>query len=140
MERAGPGFEILEHTADVGVRARAGTIEGAFEQATWGLAEIAGIRTEREGEAVEISLEGEDPGALLVDWLSEVLWLHDSRDALLGDVSVSEVSTSRLRGRVALVPRGDEVVEGTQVKAVTYHRLRVEEQDGGWIVEVYLDV
>ena len=38
------GFELLEHTADVGIRAWAGSLEEAFEQATEGLAEAIGKR------------------------------------------------------------------------------------------------
>lgn len=111
-----------------------------FVQATLGLADVAGIRTtEEDGERVAIDLDGRDPGALLVDWLSEVLWLHDSRDALLGGIEVDEVGDG-VRGAVSLVPRGDRSAEGTQVKAVTYHRLRVAPLDDGWTAEVYLDV
>ena len=36
------GFELLEHTADVGIRARGATLEEAFEQATLGLAVVLG--------------------------------------------------------------------------------------------------
>jgi SHS2 domain-containing protein len=133
-------FEILEHTADVGVRATAGTLEGVFAEATRGLVEIAGIAGAEGGERVELELEGEDPAGLLVDWLSEVLWLHDSRDAFVGGVEVDEVSSRRVRGSVILAPRGERAARGTQVKAVTYHRLHVGREDGGWRAEVYLDV
>ena len=81
------GFELLEHTADVGIRARGATLEEAFEQATLGLAEVQGAlapgpeegapdpeepsRESREAVAVEVSAA--DPGGLVVDWLNEVL-------------------------------------------------------------------
>lgn len=133
-------FEILEHTADVGVRATAETLEEVFVQATRGLADIAGIGCNEAGERVRVELDGDDPAALLVDWLSEVLWLHDSRDALLGGVHVEQVDGTGVRGWVTLVPRGERIAEGTQVKAITYHRLRVAAGDEGWTAEVYLDV
>ncbi len=75
------GFEILEHTADVGVRSTGATPEECFEQATLGLADIMGIWRPDGGEEVALELEAADLGALLVDWLSEVVYLHDSRDA-----------------------------------------------------------
>jgi len=133
-------FEVLEHTADVGVRATAGTLEGVFVEATRGLAEIAGIAGDERGERVGLELSGEDPAGLLVDWLSEVLWLHDSRDAFVGRIEVDEVSPHGVRGSVTLTPRGDRAAQGTQVKAVTYHRLHVGRENGGWTAEVYLDV
>ncbi|MFN2489760.1 MAG: archease [Actinomycetota bacterium] len=134
------GYEILEHTADVGLRATGATIEECFEQATRGLAYIAGIDRPGAGERIDILLESDDLGALLVDWLSEVLYLHDARDALLAGVEISEVAGGRVSGSVTLTPRAEEAVEGTQVKAVTYHKLRIGRTPGGFLAEVYLDV
>jgi SHS2 domain-containing protein len=133
-------FEILEHTADVGIRATGATIEEAFEQATWGLADIMGIARRGPGSTVAVQVSADDLGSLLVDWLSEFLWLHDSRDSLLAAVEVLAVEGGWARGALTLTPRGDEVVAGTQVKAVTYHQLAVEEGPDGWIARVFVDV
>jgi SHS2 domain-containing protein len=140
QSRAMGTFEILEHTADVGILARGDTVEEAFEQATLGLADIMGISQPGRGSPVAVEVAGDDLGSLLVDWLSEVLWLHDSRDALLGDVEVLSVQNGRAAGAVTLVPRGDAAVAGTQVKAITYHQLRVEKGPGGWTARVFVDV
>jgi SHS2 domain-containing protein len=133
------GFELLEHTADVGIRARGPTLEGAFEQATLGLAEVLGVWRPLPGERVEIALEGDDPGGLLVDWLNEVLYLHEVREAALGGVRVDRVADRRVNGWVVLVA-GAGAPEGISVKAATLHHLRVAQERGGWLVEVYLDV
>jgi SHS2 domain-containing protein len=133
------GFEILEHTADVGVRAFGDSLPELFEQATRGLANVAGIWTTGEGEQVEVAVEGDDLGGLLVDWLSEILWLHDSRDMLLTSVDVAWVDRG-VKGNVRLLARGSRSATGTQVKAVTYHQLRVERIATGWEADVYLDV
>jgi protein archease len=149
---AGAGFELLEHTADVGVRARGATLEEAFEQATLGLAEVQGAPAPEEGtagggepmagsgERVAVRVAAPDPGALLVDWLSEVLWLAETRAAAVAGVRVERVGDGAAAGSVVLVS-GGPAPDGTFVKAVTYHRLRVEpDPGGGWLVEVYLDV
>lgn len=133
-------FEILEHTADVGVGAEGATLSEVFEQATLGLADIMGIHAPGAGEELDIEVEAPDSGALLVDWLSEILWLHDSRDALLGGVEAVEVTETRARGRVTLVPRAGGDVEGTQVKAITYHQLEVEPAGSRWRAQVFVDV
>jgi SHS2 domain-containing protein len=134
------GHEILEHTADVGVRAWAETLEECFEQATWGLAEIIGIARPGRGESTHIALEASDAGALLVDWLNEVLYLHDTHDAAIGRVRVASVTEEHVAGTVDLIPRGADPSEGTQVKAVTYHQLRVERRAEGFVAQVYFDV
>ena len=139
MSDVSGGFEILEHTADVGVRATAATVEGVFEQATLGLLEITGAAAAGTGERIPISVEAGDLGALLVDWLEEVLYLQDARDAIVGEVSVTRIADGRAEGSVAIAPR-DRDLEGTAVKAITYHQLSVEEVEGAWIAVVYFDI
>jgi SHS2 domain-containing protein len=134
------GFELLEHTADVGIRARGATLEEAFEQATLGLAEVLGAMRPGPGVTVAVEVTAGDPGALLVDWLNEVLWLHEVRGhAGVAAVRVERVEGGRAAGAVTFSST-DPPAEGTFVKAVTYHRLRVGRDAGGWLAEVYLDV
>jgi SHS2 domain-containing protein len=136
------GFELLEHTADVGIRAWAGSLEEAFERATEGLAEVLGALRpgDGDGEPVPVEVTADDLGGLLVDWLNEVLWLREVRQAALAGVEVERVGDGVARGTVALAS-GGAAPDGTFVKAVTYHRLRVEpDPGGGWLLEVYLDV
>src|SRR5829696_10503428 len=66
------GYELLEHTADVGIRARGPTLETAFEQATEGLADVLGALApgwspggSEPGEAVAVRVAADDPGGLL---------------------------------------------------------------------------
>ena len=136
----GARFELLEHTADIGIQARGATLEEAFEQATLGLAEVQGALAPGPGEPVAVEVSAPDPGGLLVDWLNEVLWLREVRQAALAGVRVERVGEGTAGGSLLLAP-GGPAPEGTFVKAVTYHRLRVEPAPaGGWLVEVYLDV
>ncbi len=133
------GFEILEHTADVGVRGWGETVEAAFRQATLGLLDIVGAWQPGRGERETIEVEAHDLGALLVDWLSEVLYLQDTRDVVVSAVELSSVDKGRATGWVELVTR-PQAIEGTAVKAVTYHQLDVRQADDGWIAQVYLDI
>jgi SHS2 domain-containing protein len=136
------GFELLAHTADVGVRARGATLEEAFEQATVGLADVLGAwRPQGAGaEAVAVEVTGGDHGGLLVDWLNEVLWAHEvRRHAAIVAVRVERVAGGRAAGTVGFSTTAPPA-DGTSVKAATYHRLRVDRDDGGWLAEVYLDV
>ena len=135
------GYELLEHTADVGIRARGPTLEAAFEQATRGLAEVLGaLAPEGSTEPVAVEVSAGDPGGLLVDWLNEVLWLREVHQARMAGVRVERVGDGTAAGWVAF-SGDDPPPDGTLVKAVTYHRLRVEPgPGGGWLIEVYLDV
>jgi SHS2 domain-containing protein len=134
-------FEILEHTADIGLRLFGDSREELFEAAAEGLATLQGVWLPGEGEDVPIDVSGGDLSGLLVAWLDEVLYLLESRDAVLGMVEVRSVRDARLAGVVRLAPRGDRDVDSVGVKATTLHRIRLErEPNGTWSADVYLDV
>ena len=132
-------FEILEHTADVGLRAWGDDLPDVFETATHALADISGTWSSGIGDPAAIEVHATDVEAVLVDWLNEVLWLQVSRDAVLTEVHVDRVDDSGAAGRVSLAPR-DRELEGTAVKAVTYHQLEVARDQRGWMAQVFVDV
>jgi SHS2 domain-containing protein len=134
------GHELLEHTADVGIRARGSTPEEAFSAAAEGLAELMGAWFPGQGRERNIEVEAADRPALLVAWIDELLFLHESEDAVFGAFGVDSVSDRHLRARVLLSARGDRELEDVGIKAGTYHRLRVETEGSGWVAEIYLDV
>jgi SHS2 domain-containing protein len=138
--RAHGGFEVLEHTADVGVRAVGSSLKECFRQMTLGLLEISGAYRPDGGDKRDISVEADDLGALLVYWLEEVLYIQDSADAVVTDVTVNEVGTNEAVGSVSIAPRGNEVLEGTAVKAITYHQLSVVRTEEGWAAMVFFDI
>src|SRR5919106_6697994 len=133
-------FEILEHTADVGVRAVGNSLEECFRQATLGLLEISAAYRPDSGEKRVIAVKADDLDALLVDWLEEVLHLQDSADAVVTDVTVNDVGPDEAVGSVSTAPRGNEVLEGTAVKAITYHQLSVAKTEEGWAATVFFDI
>ncbi len=133
-------FEVLEHTADVGLRLQGDTLEEVFSAAGEGFASLQDAWFPPDGAGREIRVTADDLGGLLVAWLDELLYLHETEDLVFGGFDVAYAAEHELRAFVALAPRGDRVLEGTGIKATTYHRLRFERDDGGWLAEVYLDV
>jgi len=134
------GYEILEHTADVGLRAWGSSPEAAFEQAGWALAEILGAMTEGPGQVRRVRAQADDMAALAVAFLDELLFVHESEEAAFAAITVSRVGARDLDGEVEVVPLSGEP-EGTAVKAATYHQLRVATEPGGHTeVTVFLDV
>jgi len=133
-------YEILEHTADVGILARGRSLPEVFECATRALAEIAGVWRPGTGDEVRVAVESDDLGSLLVDWLSEVLYLQDGRGAAVAGVDMARVEPGRASGSLTLVPLDSQHVEGVQIKAVTYHQLAVERSPAGWSARVFFDI
>ncbi len=133
------GYQIVEHTADVGFKAWADTIEQLFVESTKALLDINDAWRPGGGEEVGVEVSARDLAGVLVDWLAEVLYVQESRDAVITDIHVVDVQETRAVGNLQCAPRA-ETLEGTAVKAITYHQLKVERGDGSWIAEVYVDV
>jgi len=135
-------FEILEHTADVGLRARAATREEVFEAMGEGLATLQGAWFPGEGtEGRVMMVVAPDRAALLVAWIDELLYIQESEDVVFASIVVDRVAETQIEAQVTLAPRGDRSLEGVGVKAATYHRLEVAREPGGtWVAQVYLDV
>jgi SHS2 domain-containing protein len=134
-------YEFLEHTADVGIGAAGDRLEEVFEAAAEGLAELLDARSEADGERRELLVEAPDRGALLVGWLDELLYLHETQGVAFAGFHVEEVSDDQVRASVAVAPAGDREREGVAIKAATFHDLEVRPlPDGSWRARVYLDV
>ena len=135
-------FEILEHTADIGFRARARTLAELFETAALALESIA-LETEAIEPRQEYRLEatGEDYESLLVNWLSEVLYWIDGEQLAFHHFRVTEITPAGVSGH-GMGEQRDPARHRAKliVKAVTYHQLRVAETAEGWVAEVYLDI
>ena len=133
-------YVILEHTADVGLQADGSSLEDVFETATRGMATIAGAWHPGAGEEVSIDVEARDLGGVLVEWLSEALYVQDARNASIAHVRLDGVAAEKASGAVVARPFAADPSEGVQIKAVTYHQLSVEPTEQGWRARVFFDV
>src|SRR5690348_9496964 len=86
-------FRILEHTADVGFEAFGATREQMFSNAGRALVFlITDPETLRESDTASIQLKSGDPAGLLVDWLSEILYLYDAENWLFRDFEIERLT------------------------------------------------
>jgi SHS2 domain-containing protein len=134
-------FEILEHPADIGFRAFGGTLEELFANSAVAMLSIAGDpEAAEQRQEYRISVESGDRDGLMVDWLNEVLYWYDGKRIALREFRV-QLTGERIDAVATGEPRDPERHRSHLiVKAVTYHQLRIEERDGAWIAEVYLDI
>lgn len=142
-EAVGDPFEVLEHTADVGLRSYGESCEAAFAGVGQGVAVLQGAWFPQERPSGErpVDVEGSDREALLVAWVDELVYLLESEDVVLTSIEVTRVDEARLEALVGVAPRGGRRLEAVGIKAATYHRLRLEQEpDGTWVAEVYVDV
>jgi len=134
-------FEVLEHTADVGLRLTGDGPEEILEAAAEGLAVLQGAWFPGEGQDHPVEVAASDHPGLLTAWLDELLYLQESHDAVFGGVTVRRVEDGRAEAVVRLAPRGERDLESVGVKATTLHRIRFDQESNGtWSADVYLDV
>jgi SHS2 domain-containing protein len=133
-------FEILEHTADIGLHLTGDTPGEVLESAGEGLADLEGAWFPGEGTERQVTVRAADLPELLVSWLDELLYLRDAEDVVFGGFTVGDATGTVVEATVRLAPRGNRELESIGVKAATYHGLRFEPANGGWVADVYLDV
>lgn len=148
-----PPFELIEHTADVGIIAYGQTLAELFENAARGMFSIiADIDRVKPQRSISVHVEAPDCEMLLVKWLRELLYQHDACKLLFCDFKVEELpelsaveypqtSQVTLHGVARGQPIGEADVElYGDIKAVTYHGLKVEREGGVWRAQIIFDV
>jgi SHS2 domain-containing protein len=135
-------YETFEHTADLGLRVRAADLDTLFAEAAQALfaAIVEDLGTVVASRQLDVELAGDDREYLLFDWLKTLLYHSDAEHLLLGrfEVHVREGGlTARAWGEPLDPTRHDLQHE---VKAITYHALRLEATPDGWLAEVIVDI
>jgi SHS2 domain-containing protein len=135
-------YEFFEHTADVGLRARAADLDTLFADAAVALfaVMVTNLEAVQPVEELSFSLEEDRLDNLLHDWLAELLYTFHSRRIVLKEFQVrlgEERLTAVARGQPIDLARHQLDAE---VKAITYHGLKVEREASGWLAEVIVDI
>lgn len=142
MSRPSEGFEYFDITADVGVTAWGPTVADAFRQCALGVFQlIVELDHVLPQETREVRSSGESREALLVNWINELLYLHDIEGFLIKQVTLPIFEEGRLLSHLegeSLDPNRHRA--GTIVKAATFHDLSIREVGGVWEVRLILDV
>jgi SHS2 domain-containing protein len=135
-------FEILDHTADAGLTIYGEDLKALFAHAGEGFFHIiTDLRKVKLRVEKRVELKGESLDRLMVDWLGELLYLHDVDHLLFREFVMESVGVEGLKA----VAKGEPFQEGvhvikTEVKAVTYHQIRVEKRNDGWRARVIFDL
>ncbi len=137
------GFEVLDHTADIGIRVRGSSIVNLFENAALGMLSLWFGELPNAPAEDETSLEvsAMDHEQLLVRFLNELVYLVDSKKNLPLQFAIRiENGISLLASVRGVDLRKLELVPLTYVKAATYHQLKIKEESDGFTAEIYFDV
>jgi SHS2 domain-containing protein len=132
-------YELLEHTADVMIKAHGSDLEECFANAAYALFDqITDVSKVGSSEEVSFVVSGHDYESLLYNFLSEFLFIHDAKQLLLSEFHV------KIKGMSLQCTAKGEKIDSKRhayrhdVKAITYHMLEVNTAEPS--VTVILDI
>ena len=138
-------FEILEHTADIGMAAYGKTKKEVFINAAKGMFKIiAGEnRNLKENFYDKIKLEADNLEGLLFAWLNELLYISETKLVILSKFKIKELSDFKIEAEIEGMKINPPSVKiEKEIKAVTYHRLEIkkDEESGLWRAQIIFDI
>lgn len=134
-------FEVVEHTADLAIKAYGKTLEELFENAAYGMfsfiTDLSSLKPVQKS-FLKVTEPIEDPEGLLVDFLSELnsyVW----KGYFVAKVKVKKVTPRQAEAEIYLCPR-----EGYpfyhEIKAVTYHGIEIKKENDHYTTMIVFDV
>ncbi len=138
-----PQFELLDHTADLGVRVTAPSLAELVRVAGEGLYTVIGNLQPTAGNPRPEHFEfvAADQAVLLRDYLAELLLVFERDLRMMTAVQVETFDAERLvvSGQSRPVDREHSAFD-REVKAITYHGLRLHPTKGGYEAEFIVDI
>jgi SHS2 domain-containing protein len=135
-------FEVIDHTADIGIVAYGADIKQVFANAALGLFNLmADLDDFKEDLQRELELSAEDVEVLLVEWLNELIYIFDVEHIIFKRFEIEELTGTKIKAKCF----GEKIKPGQhklkrEVKAATYHMLRISKEDGSYKVQVIFDI
>lgn len=135
-------YELIEHTADVGIKVRAQDLKGLFVNAALAMFDIIAEKKAAENSPpLKISLQekAENIEELFINWLNDLLSLSATKELIFWNFQITQLDKNIIKATITGYTF-DNYKINTEIKAATYHRLRIEKTGSGWQAEVIFDV
>jgi SHS2 domain-containing protein len=135
-------FEVIEHTADIGIIVYGADIKQVFANAALGLFNLmADLDNLKEDIKREIEMSAEDVEVLLVEWLNELIYISEVEHIIFKRFEINELSNTKLKATCfgEKIKRGQHRLK-REIKAATYHMLRLDKEDGSYKVQIIFDI
>jgi SHS2 domain-containing protein len=135
-------FEIIDHTADIGIIAYGTDVEELFSNAALALFSlITELESIEDRLHFKLRVSNKDRDSLLVEWLNELIYFFDAKHLLFNRFGIESLTNNELKaicyGEV-FDPMRHKIKRG--VKAATYHMLKLEESSGAYKAQIILDI
>jgi SHS2 domain-containing protein len=135
-------FEIIDHTADIGIVAYGSDIKEVFSNAALGLFNLMADLTDLdENIKREVGMSAEDIEVLLVEWLNELIYISEVDHIIFKRFEISELSNNSIKATCF----GQKLKSGQhrlkrEIKAATYHMLKIDKENNRYKVQIIFDI
>jgi SHS2 domain-containing protein len=139
-------YEYLDHTADIKFQAYGETQEEVFENAALAMFNVIIDTGKVSGDTTrEITLKSPDLEALIVDWLSELLYIFEVEEIIFREFRVEKIREEESGYSIKAQALGEKYYPDshpfeTEIKAVTYNQLEIVKTPSGWKAQVVVDI
>ena len=130
-------YKILEHPADLKIKAFGQNFEEVFSNLLLGMFKSLRPKLAKEKAEREIKIEAQDRESLLVDFLSEALTFSDVNDEVYFKVKFEKFTDKMLKGKLTCFKVKSL---GLEIKAVTWHNLKIEKDNNFLTATVLFDI
>jgi SHS2 domain-containing protein len=139
----GKNYELIEHTADIGIRVKAKDLKELFKNTALAMFDIMIERKIKNQKSkiknIIVKQKAENSEELFINWLNELLSLSATRELIFEDFNINRLDKNNLEAIIT----GRDIKNykvNTEIKAATYHQLKLEQTKSGWQAEVIFDV
>ena len=135
-------FEIIDHTADIGIVAYGVDVKQVFANAALGLFTLMADPDECKDDIQrDLRLSAEDMEVLLVAWLNELIYIFDVEHIIFKRFEVDELTSTHIKARCF----GEKIKLNQhklkrEIKAATYHMLKIDKVNSGYKAQVIFDI
>jgi SHS2 domain-containing protein len=132
-------FEIINHTADIGIVAYGEDLKEVFANIAYGMSSLI-TDLEKIEEKIEekISLTSSDLEELLIGFLNELLYIFEIKKLIFKNFFIDSISENFLK----VICKGNFVKENAifrEIKSATYHLLKIE-KNKYYRIQVFFDL
>jgi len=135
-------YEVLEHTADIGIKVKSPSLEGLFKNAGLAITELSAEKQKTqypEKHKIVIMQKANNVEELFVNWLNELLSVSAAEALIFEDIKIDQINEQFIDA-IAIGSDMRNYKTNIEIKAATYHQLKVQKTGSYWQADVIFDV
>ena len=136
-------FELINHTADIGIKVEGDSLKEVFKNLAVGMFEIMVDIKPKRGKSISDKIEITSPDliSLAHDWLGELLYIFNTKHIVFNKFKINNITEFSLNAKITgeLFNPEKHVIK-KEIKAVTYHGLKIESKNNRWVGQVIFDI